>query len=259
LAVNAVRKVDLKPPVPLTVVHHLIYARRAEILARIAILPRAPVNTDVSVQNFQMAGLVFIMLSTGIIDIRQFGKGQLVVVLEIAIPITLPCPVKRLELLHMFVTGLDGEPRRKATAGDRRHSSDHQPGHPAAVERLMKVSGLVEFAADVTLLYVLLKDAEPGLRMISGYQRIQNRFSSKHARLYCRMNSLEAFAIEHPGRIADHHHPIRGHSRHGIPAANGHGFCAIADELAVLQQLTDERMSLEFLKLVLGVYAGIAV
>ena len=52
----------------------------------------------------------------------------------------------------MLVTSPDWKSRRETSTGERRQARGYEPRRPAAVKRLVKVSCLIELAADVTLL-----------------------------------------------------------------------------------------------------------
>src|SRR5450755_3767647 len=54
LAMHAVGRVDLQPPAALTVVDHLVHTGRAEALAGVAELLRAPIGTHRWVADLQM-------------------------------------------------------------------------------------------------------------------------------------------------------------------------------------------------------------
>ena len=62
------------------------------------------------------------------------------------------------------------------------------------------------------------------------------------------MNAFQALRIQQASGITDDESAVHVGARHGIPAAVRNGFCAVANELAAVQDFLDERMSLELLK-----------
>jgi hypothetical protein len=61
--VDAVREVYLKTLLPFSAVNHFIDTSRAEVLARVAVLLDATTDADIEVENFQVSGLVFVVMS----------------------------------------------------------------------------------------------------------------------------------------------------------------------------------------------------
>src|SRR5436309_11154196 len=172
LAVDAVGKVDLKPPLLFSGVNHLIHIRRTEILARVAVLFDATANADIEVENFKVRGLVFVVMCARVINIRELVERELIVVLWSGIAIM---PAIRLELPHMLMASLDREPRRKATSCHDRNSFSHQAEQSPPIERLMEVASLVELAADIALFEVLVEGAKRVSSEIILDQRVENR------------------------------------------------------------------------------------
>ncbi len=73
------------------------------------------------------------------------------------------------------------------------------------------------------------------------------------------MNSLEALGIQQARRVTDDQPAIHISFRHGIPAAVGNGFCAVANELAAIENFLYERMRFEFLKRFMRIEKRISV
>ena len=55
------------------------------------------------------------------------------------------------------------------------------------------------------------------------------------------MNAFEALRVEEAAGIADDQAAVDVVARHGIPAACGKRFCAVADELAAVENFFDVR------------------
>src|SRR5262249_21395525 len=63
----------------LTAIDHFVNCSRTEELARIAILFRTSWMTDVRLQDVQMAWLIFIVYSAGIVDVSELVERQLTI------------------------------------------------------------------------------------------------------------------------------------------------------------------------------------
>ena len=65
------------------------------------------VDADVRVHDLQVRRLVLVVMRPGVIDVRQLVEDQLVVVLQVPVPLVRR---SRRELLHVLVARFDREP-----------------------------------------------------------------------------------------------------------------------------------------------------
>src|SRR5580698_5214384 len=115
----------------------------------------------------------------------------------------------------------------------------------------MKVANLPKLLFDPAGFDFLLERTECCGRRILFRQRLESSFSSQHAALDRQMNSFEALRVEETGGVAENHPAIARDRRNRPPAAIRQRLCAVANHLAALEQLRDERMLLEILQHVL--------
>ena len=73
------------------------------------------------------------------------------------------------------------------------------------------------------------------------------------------MNSFQALRIQQAGGVAEDHPAVAGQRRNRPPAAVRQGFRAVADHLAALKKLGDERVLLELLQDALGIEARVGI
>jgi hypothetical protein len=76
--VHAVGKIDLQAS-RIPVLNHFVHGSGTEELAWIAIFVRASGMANVGLQDLQVTGLVFVVRSAGIVNVRQLVKRQLAV------------------------------------------------------------------------------------------------------------------------------------------------------------------------------------
>src|SRR5581483_6724857 len=102
---------------------------------------------------------------------------------------------------------------------------------------------------DMALFQARLVTAKPIARIIISNERFKNRLGGDHAAANRRVDALQAFAVKQRAGIANDHDAVGGQLRDRVPAADRHGLGAIADQLAAFEQVGDEWVSLELLKL----------
>ena len=134
---DAVRGIDLQFRRAL-LHHHFVNRRGTKILAGIAEFAHAAVAANIRVENDQMAGLIFVVARSGMIDVREAIKGKLAIAFE----------SRRLihergvamELYVFLVAGL-GAHRidQAAPAGDELQAGVNQALPQAVVESLMEI------------------------------------------------------------------------------------------------------------------------
>src|SRR5262249_48909932 len=87
---------------------HLVYIRRTEILAGIAILLHAASVADVGIGNDQVGRLIFFMLGAGVVKVCELVKGQFAVAFGFADDLRAFSAVSRklVQMLHSRVPGM---------------------------------------------------------------------------------------------------------------------------------------------------------
>ena len=73
------------------------------------------------------------------------------------------------------------------------------------------------------------------------------------------MNAFEALRIEEAAGVTDDEAAVDVVARHGIPAARGERFCAVADEFAAVENFLDVWVGLPLLKLFMRIELRIGV
>jgi hypothetical protein len=80
LAVDAVGGIELQVLAePVGIIFHLIYGRRAVILAGITVLARAPVVADIETTDPQVGRLILFMMRSGMVNVLKLIEGQLAI------------------------------------------------------------------------------------------------------------------------------------------------------------------------------------
>ena len=80
-AVDAVCRADFQFGLAL-VQHHLVNRGGTKVLAGVAVFADAAVTANIGLENNQVAGLIFFVARSGMIDVCQAVKGEFAVALE---------------------------------------------------------------------------------------------------------------------------------------------------------------------------------
>src|SRR5438128_1932103 len=153
LAVYAVRWVEADAlAVRLArVIDHLVYIRRAEVLAGAAEFLYAARIANIGVLNDEVGRLIFFMLGTRVTEVGELVEGELAVAFERTEQARFVAAVSRQhgELLHALITGGGGiAVAQAAPAGELLKSGMEHSGPESVLEALMEVTDLPEFAFD---------------------------------------------------------------------------------------------------------------
>src|SRR5271169_6298820 len=150
-----------------------------------------------------MAGLVFFVARTGMVDVGEAVEGEFAVAFEAF---------------------------RGGAAGDLLESGMEEAAEHAVLKGLMKIANLPEFFFDVALLDFLREGAEGFYGGVAGFQGLENGFGGEHAALHGHVDAFEALGVEEAARIADDEGTVDVSARYGVPATVGKRLCAVADE-----------------------------
>src|SRR3984957_3145350 len=112
----------------------------------------------------------------------------------------------------------------------------------------MEIADGPQFFFDVAGFDFFREGAESFSCGVAGFERFENCFGGEHAGLHRHVNAFEALRIEEAAGIAYEGAAVDVIARHGIPAARGKRFRAVADELAAVENFSDVRVRLPLLK-----------
>ena len=146
LAVNAIRGINLQVCTgAIRIFFHLVYRRRTEILAGIAVLNRTAMVANIKVRNLQVGGLIFLMICARVEHVRNLIEGQLAIRFD-------PCrriPRALIETPHVLVAGQRRIASVQSAAASKKLQATVRDAAPEAVlEPLMIITHLPEFLVD---------------------------------------------------------------------------------------------------------------
>src|SRR5690348_16553072 len=190
-----------------------------------------------------MAGLIFFVARSGMINVREAVEGEFAVAFEAF------SHGAAVDFSVGFIAGVCAHGIDQAAAsGDLLKRGVKESAEHAMLKRLVKISDLPKFFLDVAFFDFLREGAQRLSRSVAGPQRLENRFGGKHAALHRQVNALEALRIKEAAGITNDEATIHVSARHGVPAAVGQRLRTIANKLAAIEKLSEKRMSLPSLK-----------
>src|SRR5262249_22060287 len=90
-------------------------------------------------------------------------------------------------------------------------------------------------------------------------ERVKNNLCRLNSGFDSEMDPFQPLSVQQRGGIAGYQQACRRKLRNCIPAAHGHGLGAVPYHLAAPQEIPDQWMGLETLKLVMRIDSGISI
>src|SRR5256714_9077239 len=234
-----------RPPA-VAVVHHLVDARRAEALARIAEFPGAALCADAGVGHFQVHRLVLLVYVAG-----EEHERHPITRRQRALD-----PVARwrgvfVELVQRRPVGAVPERPGRFAAGERLPGGVREPEPQAALERGLEVAHPLELAP-------ALGGAPPGVEAAAA-TGLRDVLPGERAAADRLMHALDLGEVQRPARIADEDRARHLQRRGRLPAAGRNGARPRRDDLPAREQPLHARVILVLLEGLEGLQARILV